>query len=407
MKLVRSTEPTRVHATRRSRFEEASEARDFPFAFGRMLARTLAPLLNEEEAIAAIGQLAIGDLAHACWVHLVGEDGELRLAASWECDDAPSLPLPAAYEARLTTVLHTRQPDSTEQEAARTFLIIPLALGQNISGTMTFAFLESSSPPGSIKAAMAEDLAVHAAAAIERSRVHACALNALSSRDDSFAAAAHELGNPLNALLLQVQTVTHATSLEPSAMARIFAMERLIKRLADLNRRMLDSSRLAAGQFELRLEDVDLTALVQEVLANNAEQLAWSKCAASLSSPGPVVGRWDRRRLEQVVSNLIGNAMKFGHGESISVSVEATANLARLSVRDHGIGIGAKDHDRIFDRFERAAPVGASTSLGLGLWVVRQIVSALHGTVQVESRLGGGATFTVELPRAASNVEAG
>jgi len=152
-------------------------------------------------------------------------------------------------------------------------------------------------------------------------------------------------------------------------MARIFAMERLIKRLADLNRRMLDSSRLAAGQFELRLEDVDLTALVQEVLANNAEQLAWSKCAASLSSPGPVVGRWDRLRLEQVVSNLIGNAMKYGHGEPISVSVEATANLARLSVRDHGIGIGAKDHERIFDRFERAAPVGASTSLGLGLWV--------------------------------------
>jgi signal transduction histidine kinase len=190
-------------------------------------------------------------------------------------------------------------------------------------------------------------------------------------------------------------------------MARIFAMERLIKRLADLNRRMLDSSRLAAGQFELRLEDVDLTALVHEVLANNAEQLAWSKCSATFFSPGPVVGHWDRLRLEQVISNLIGNAMKYGYGEPISVSVEATADLARLGVRDHGIGIAAKDQDRIFDRFERAAPVGASTSLGLGLWVVRQITSALHGTVHVESSLGSGATFTVELPRAASNVEAG
>ena len=142
-----------------------------------------------------------------------------------------------------------------------------------------------------------------------------------------------ELGNPLNALLLQVQALTRTTSLESSAMARVFAMERLVKRLADLNRRMLDSSRLAAGQFELRLEDVDLTALAHEVLANNAEQLAWSKCAASLSSPGPVVGRWDRLRLEQVISNLIGNAMKYGQGEPISVSIEATGNLARLSVR--------------------------------------------------------------------------
>jgi len=94
-----------------------------------------------------------------------------------------------------------------------------------------------------------------------------------------------------------------------------------------------------------------------------------------------VVGRWDRRRLEQVVSNLIGNAMKFGHGESISVSVEATANLARLSVRDHGIGIGAKDHDWIFDRFERRRRWSLDQPR-LGLWVVRQIVSALHGTVR-------------------------
>jgi len=407
MKLVRPTEPSRVRATRRAGLRDVSADRYFASAFARTAAQTLGPLLSEEEAIAAIGRLAIGDFADACWVHLVDENGELRLAAAWECDDAPSLPLPAAYEARLTTVLHTRQPDSTEQEAVPAFLIIPLALAKNIWGTMTFAFLESSSPPGSIRVAMAEDLAIHAAAAVERSRVHARALNALSSRDDSFAAAAHELGNPLNALLLQVQTLTRTSSFESHAMARIFAMERLIKRLADLNRRMLDSSRLAAGQFELRLEDVDLTALVHEVLANNAEQLAWSKCAASFSSPGPVVGRWDRLRLEQVISNLIGNAMKYGHGEPISVSIEATANLARLSVRDQGIGIAAKDHGRIFDRFERAAPVGASTSLGLGLWVVRQIVSALHGTVRVESALGGGATFKVELPRAASNVEAG
>ena len=407
MKLVRPIEPTRVRATRRTLLEDASGDRHFSSVFGRMAAQILGPLLSEEEAIAAIGRLAIGDLADACWVHLVDEDGELRLAAAWESDHAPSVPLPAAHEGRLVTVLRTRQPDSTGQGAVPAFLIIPLALAENIWGTITFAFLEPSSLPGPIKAAMAEDLAIHAAAAIGRSRLHACALNALSSRDDSFAAAAHELGNPLNALLLQIQTLTRTSSLEPSAMARIFAMERLIKRLADLNRRMLDSSRLAAGQFELRLEDVDLTALVHEVLANNAEQLAWSKCSATLSSPGPVIGRWDRLRLEQVISNLIGNAMKYGYGEPISVSVEATADLARLGVCDHGIGIAAKDQDRIFDRFERAAPVGASTSLGLGLWVVRQITSALHGTVHVESSLGSGATFTVELPRAASNVEAG
>jgi signal transduction histidine kinase len=190
-------------------------------------------------------------------------------------------------------------------------------------------------------------------------------------------------------------------------MARVFAMERLIKQMVDLNHRMLDTSRLAAGQFDLRLEDVDLTSLVQELLANNAEQLAWSKCPASFSFPGPVVGRWDRLRLEQVVSNLISNAMKYGFGQPISVSIEATADLAWLSVRDHGIGIAAKDHERIFERFERASTMGGSRSLGLGLWVVRQIVGALGGTIRLESSLGAGAILTVELPRAARNAGAG
>jgi signal transduction histidine kinase len=210
----------------------------------------------------------------------------------------------------------------------------------------------------------------------------------------------------LNALLLQVNALTRS-SLEPRTMARIFAIERLIKQLVDLNHRMLDTSRLAAGQFELRLEDVDLATVVHDVLANHADQLAWSKCPVSFASPGPVIGRWDKLRLEQVVSNLVSNAMKYGFGAAISVSIEATADLARLGIRDNGIGIAAQDQERIFDRFERAASVQASTSLGLGLWVVRQIVTGLGGIVRVQSCLGAGATFTVELPRAARSAEAG
>jgi signal transduction histidine kinase len=99
--------------------------------------------------------------------------------------------------------------------------------------------------------------------------------------------------------------------------------------------------------------------------------------------------------------------MKYGFGQPISVSIEATADLAWLSVRDHGIGIAAKDHERIFERFERASTMGGSRSLGLGLWVVRQIVGALGGTIRLESSLGAGAILTVELPRAAGNAGAG
>src|SRR6266446_6938726 len=100
MKLVRPTEPSRVRAIRHTGLGDASESRHFLSAFGRMSAQILAPLLSEEEAIAAIGRLAIGDLADSCWVHLVDGDGELRLAAAWESDHAPSVPLPAAHEGR-------------------------------------------------------------------------------------------------------------------------------------------------------------------------------------------------------------------------------------------------------------------------------------------------------------------
>ncbi|HEY4730645.1 MAG TPA: HAMP domain-containing sensor histidine kinase, partial [Myxococcales bacterium] len=307
----------------------------------------------------------------------------------------------------MNAVLRTRQPDLPEQGAVPAFLIVPLARAEAVEGTMTLAEHADGPALVPIEVRMAEDLAVHAAAAIGRSRAHARTLNALLSRDQSFAAAAHELGNPLNALFLQVHALIRTSGLEPRTQARVFAMERLIKQLVDLNHRMLDTSRLSAGQFDLRLEDVDLTSLVQDLLANSAEQLAWSRCPATFSSPGPVIGRWDRLRLEQVASNLISNAMKYGFGQPIFVSIQATADLAWLSVRDHGIGIAAKDQDRIFERFERAAQVGGSRSLGLGLWVVRQIIGALGGAIRLESSLGAGANFTVELPRAASNAEAG
>jgi len=400
MKLIRGVEPIRLPTKCRA------GPRD-PAAFARAAARTFGPLLDEEEAIAAIGPLAIAEFADACWVHLVDEEGGLRLVAASQSIAAPSFALPAAHESRLNAVLRTRQPDLPEQGAVPAFLIVPLARAEAVEGTMTLAEHADGPALVAIEERMAEDLAVHAAAAIGRARAHARTLNALLSRDQSFAAAAHELGNPLNALFLQVHALIRTSGLEPRTQARVFAMERLIKQLVDLNHRMLDTSRLSAGQFDLRLENVDLTSLVQDLLANSAEQLAWSRCPATFSSPGPVIGRWDRLRLEQVVSNLISNAMKYGFGQPISVSIEATADLAWLSVHDHGIGIAAKDQDRIFERFERAAQVGGSRSLGLGLWVVRQIVGALGGTIRVESSLGAGANFTVGLPRAASNAEAG
>jgi signal transduction histidine kinase len=366
---------------------------------------SLGALLSEDDALTATARLAIWGFADACWIHLAAQSGAPQLAGAWQSQDIPELLLPEAHEARLITVLRTLLPDVAGVGASPASLIVPMSVAGVSIGALTVAFGGGRSQPGPDELAMAEDLAIQAAAAVERARVHERTQKALSARDDSFAAAAHELGNPLNALLLQVNALTRAHSLEPRELARIFAMERLIKQLVDLNHRMLDTSRLASGQFDLRLEEVDLTHVVQDVLANNADQLAWSKCPVAFSAPAHVIGRWDRLRLEQVVSNLVSNAMKYGHGAAISVAIDATEASARLRIGDRGIGIAAEDQERIFERFERASSMLASTSLGLGLWVVRQIVTALGGNVRVESSLGEGATFIIELPRVASSAE--
>jgi signal transduction histidine kinase len=113
---------------------------------------------------------------------------------------------------------------------------------------------------------------------------------------------------------------------------------------------------------------------------------------------GPLTGRWDRLRLEQVVTNLLSNALKYGPGKPIQVRLEAAGELARLTVRDEGIGIEPECLSRIFEKFERAVSGRHYGGLGLGLYITRQIVSALGGRVAVESRPQQGAVFTVELP---------
>ncbi len=117
-----------------------------------------------------------------------------------------------------------------------------------------------------------------------------------------------------------------------------------------------------------------------------------------LTSEGPVQGAWDRLRLEQVMDNLLTNALKYAPGKPVEVSVRAEDGWARFTVRDHGIGIAQEDVDRIFGRFERAVPLAHYGGLGLGLYLVQQFVHAHGGRIRVQSARGEGSTFTVELP---------
>jgi signal transduction histidine kinase len=159
---------------------------------------------------------------------------------------------------------------------------------------------------------------------------------------------------------------------------------------------MLDLSRLTAGKLVLQPESLELGSLAEEVLAQFTGPQA--EVEVSLVREGKVEGNWDRRRIEQVVTNLVGNAIKYGEQKPVVLKVYADQAEAVLEVRDQGMGIAPENLRRIFERFERAAQPDRITGLGLGLYISRQLVEAHGGRIEVQSVPGCGSTFKVRLP---------
>jgi signal transduction histidine kinase len=180
---------------------------------------------------------------------------------------------------------------------------------------------------------------------------------------------------------------------------RVKDAKRQIDRLKRLVDELLDVSRIDTGRFRLDLASVDLGGVVRETVErfqrSGAQRI---RIDIEVRSHEPIIGQWDRLRVEQVISNLLDNAVKFGGGKAIEVRVSADASEATLAVTDHGIGITPGDQQRTFERFERAVPARRYGGLGLGLYISRQIVEVLSGRISVTSQPQSGTTFTVTLP---------
>jgi PAS domain S-box-containing protein len=239
-------------------------------------------------------------------------------------------------------------------------------------------------------------------AELERDLLYRQTLDAVRVRDEFLSVASHELKTPLSSLRLQIEMLQRkgtANSLSREQLADKLAVAiRQVDRLSYLVAQLMDVSRIASGRLRLELEDVDMTCVARDVVTRLADDAARAHCEVALTADEAVIGKWDKLRVEQVMTNLLSNALKFGAGHPIEVDVSGVDGIGRLTVRDHGIGVASKDIGRIFGRFERAVSVRAFGGLGLGLFIVRQVVEAQGGTVRADSQLGAGTTFTVELP---------
>lgn len=228
---------------------------------------------------------------------------------------------------------------------------------------------------------------------------------AVQARDEFIGVAGHELRTPITSLMLHNELAerqlergdARAHSLEGVA-RRVSSTKRQLQRMARLIDDLLDVSRMGPSRPILRLERVDLGALVAECAERFGEEL--SAVGAPLSTgiaPGVEV-ECDPYRVEQVLANLLTNALKYGAGKPVRVTVARVGERVRIQVADQGLGLAPGDRERVFERFERAVSSKHVSGLGLGLYISREIVSAHHGTISVESELGRGSTFTVELP---------
>jgi two-component system CheB/CheR fusion protein len=227
----------------------------------------------------------------------------------------------------------------------------------------------------------------------------------LELRDEFISLASHELRTPLTSMKLQTEMMKRGLAQDdPRVLSRERVMklveqtDRQLKRLQGLIEDMLDVSRMGSKGLALRREQVNLSQLARDTFGLLASYIASSGCTLIEDIQPDVVGFWDRARLEQVITNLITNACRYAPGRPVTARVKSDGEWAMLSVEDQGVGIALKDHDRIFERFERASNKSISGGFGIGLYIVKEVVSKHGGTVRVHSAPGEGATFVVALP---------
>jgi signal transduction histidine kinase len=227
----------------------------------------------------------------------------------------------------------------------------------------------------------------------------------LRMRDDFMSLVAHELRTPLNTLFLETQMRSlqlmkgNLAAFEPDKLnGMVVRDERQIKSMIRLIDDMLDVSRLRSGKLSVRPAQVELMALLERVVSDLSLQAATVGCSLSLLPHGPVSGWWDEFRIEQVIVNLLTNALRYGGGQPVEVSVHDEDGGARIDVRDRGRGISPEDLERIFEPFERGARNGEPKGLGLGLYISRQLAASHGGTLRVQSKPGEGSTFSLLLP---------
>ncbi|NUP07015.1 MAG: GAF domain-containing protein [Polyangiaceae bacterium] len=406
----------RVHAEESMRF--LAEA-------GRMMSESL----DYPSTLASVAHLALGRFADCCIVYVLETDQAEMLIVEHVDPTKQQLLEQVAHDycARWVSsaigkeVTRSRTPhvtsDVTEADirafapddrhyalvralGVRSAIALPLVARDSVIGFLGLLSTMPARRYGPDDTVLAQELARRAALSIDNARLYHKSLDSIRARDDFLMAASHELRTPLTPLLLQIEAFQRLLSARGFAELadRLNVSLRQLRRLSNLIEDVLVMSEIQAGRLTLDRVRVSLLDVARAAVAQSADQLELAGCSVSVSGDGALVGRWDKARLVAATRAILSNAAKFGAGAPIEVAVEATEEGARLTVRDHGIGIAPADRPRLFGRLVRIAPITHYGGLGLGLFIAREIVQAHGGQLCTEDAAGGGARVVMALP---------
>jgi signal transduction histidine kinase len=342
--------------------------------------RILGSSLDYEGTLRRVAELSTAGLfCDYCVVDVIARDGSTRRLVAGDAANAALL----------------SKPDT------QSCVSVPLVSRDHVLGALTFVRdHERAIEEGDVEAA--EELGRRVAAAVDNSRLFEAAQQAVVAREEFLAVAAHEFRTPVTSLKLALQLVARRARAKRMDEEAVLKAVSIAERQADALARIVDgfveTSSMRAGYLPLVLSEVDLGDVVRVVAAQLREPLRASGSELAVRGDGAVLGQWDRSRLVHVVRALLSNAIKFGRGRPIDVTVHGDRDRALLIVRDRGLGIPREARDRIFLPFERAAPVCHFGGVGLGLYLARRIVQAHGGDVEYTSAEHQGSTFTVTLP---------
>lgn len=383
----------------------------------------LARTLDYRESLNELMRIAVPEMGDWSTVAVLGEDGKLERLAQAHADPALAETLnefvgnysfidavagmPELLEGR--SVL---RPVITDEELAQlardqrqlallrklgaiSAMLVPIVSRGKVLGVMSFN--SGSKLYDEEDLDLAQELARRAGTAIDNALLYTSAQTAIRARDEFISIASHELKTPITALKLQFQMALRTPDFEKSQRALTQGLFH-VDRLSSLVEGLLDVSRIQTRRLTLTPEECDLAELLSEVVESHRSQLTEKGCALTTVFEPGIRGQWDKLRLGQVLSNLITNVLKYAPGAPVSIEAHRHGNRVRISVHDHGPGIPEAQKHSIFNRFERGTHSREVSGLGLGLYIVRQIVQAHGGTIFLDDDNSVGTKMIIDLP---------